>query len=138
MAAPTGLINGTKVLLLKGASDQVIGAIVSNSASYSRALIEVTNKSSEQFRELLTGDEGTRTVDFNCECFFSSDATYQAMRTAWKTGAIDEYKLAVDGVIKTQKFYASVENFSDSFNLNEAVKTTFTLKSSSSHGDLFE
>lgn len=133
MVSPVGVVNGKQCLLLKlvGNEQLVIGALMSNSSAFNRALIEITNKSSEQFREFLTGGEGTKTADHSCECLFSTDTAYQAMRDAWLSGEIGKYFFVYNNVA-SDFFDFKIENFSDSVNLNEAVKSTFSLKSSDS------
>ena len=131
MSSPNGVVNGTKCLLVKQlTNDQqlFIGALVSNNSAFTRALIDATNKSSNGYREYLIG-EGTKSAEHSCECYFSSDEAFQEMRDAWKTGEIGRYFFVLDNK-QTDIFDFKVESFSDSVNLNEAVKTSFSLKSS--------
>ena len=131
MPSPAGIENGTNALLIKlvGTEQLVIGALMSNGSAFNRALVEITNKSSDQFREYMTGDEGTKTADHSCECLYSTDVAYQAMRDAYFSGEIGKYFFVYDGA--ASDFYDfKVESFSDAANLNEAIKTAFSLKSS--------
>lgn len=134
MSSPAGIINGTKFLLVRGVVP--IGAIVSNSQAFNRALIEITNKDSNQHRELLSGDEGTKMIDSAVECLFSTNSAFLAMRDSYQTGSIDEYSVAINGIVSSNSFFAKVENFNETSGLNEATKATFSLKSSSTFGDL--
>jgi len=131
MATPTGVINGTNCLLVKqmnNGSQKIIGALISNSNSFSRALIESTSKSSDEFREYMIG-EGTKSADHSCECYFSDDAAFLEMRQAWTSGEIGRYLFVYDGAA-TDWFDFIVETDSETANLNEAVKASFSLKSS--------
>ena len=126
MANPTGLINGTKYLLLLGKTP--IGAVFTSSQSYTKSLIEITNKSSEEFRDMIDG--GTKSLDVSFECLFQSHGAYQLIRDAWSTGEIQQFDFAINGVVQNYPFYCVVENLADTGGLNEAMKTSFSLKSS--------
>lgn len=132
MASPSGLQNGTKVVL--GIEDQVntgtynsLEGEATHSAAFSRALIEVTNKSSDQFREYLSGDEGTKALDVTVESLYSDDEAYGDLRAAYFSGNIIKVRRTIGALVLDADML--VESMSDSANLNEVVKSSFSLKS---------
>lgn len=132
MASPAGINNGTKVVLgietTNGSGTYTpLEGEATHSVAYNRALIEITNKSSDQYREYLTGDEGTKALDVTVESHKSSDAMYQRLRAAWFSGEAIKVRRTINGVVLDVS--CMVESMSDSANLNESVKTSFSLKS---------
>jgi predicted secreted protein len=138
----TGAINGTKVLLKRKMSDGtqlVIGALVSNSSNYQRNALDITTKSDPDFRQMLDGDEGTKTIDHNVEVLFSSDTAYQAMRNDYFTGDIVSYFLVLDDSTDNEaEFKFKVTNFADENAQNASVSTSVTLTSSDSFERIIE
>ena len=133
MADPTGLINGSKYLLyknLQGGDSQLVGAITVNSSTYSRDVIDLTNKASQEHRELMDGDEGTKSAEHSVDCLFSDDTAYREMREAYDTGLIETYTIHF-GNGKTQDFNFKVSAMSDSSEVDNPASTSVTLMSSS-------
>jgi predicted secreted protein len=130
---PTGIVNGSKYLLYKtlsGGGTQLVGGLLANSSTYTRDGIDITNKTSQQFRELMDGDEGVKYSEHSCEVVFSSDAAYLEMRDDFKTGTIRDYVLHYgDG--KTQTIPFKITNMSDSAERDTTANTSVTLASSS-------
>lgn len=112
----------------------VIGALVSNSSNYQRNALDITTKSDPDFRQMMDGDEGTKTIDHSVEVLFSSDTAYQAMRNDYFTGDIVTY--IIDYGAKSDDFLFKVTNFSDENAQNASVSTPLTLTSSDSFGQL--
>ena len=132
MASPNGLVNGTKVVLgietTSGSGTYTpLEGEATHSVAYNRALIEVTNKSSDQFREYLIGNEGTKSLDVTLESMRSDDAMYARLRGAWFSGDVIKVRRTIGSLVLDVD--CLVESMSDSANLNEAVKTSFSLKS---------
>lgn len=132
MASPAGVTNGTKVIIgiettLDSATYTPLEGEATHSIAFNRALIEITNKSSDQFREYLSGDEGTKALDVTIESLRSDDAMYARLRAAWFDGTILRIRRTLGALVLDGDML--VENMSDSANLNEAVKSTFALKS---------
>jgi len=136
MANPDGLKNGQKGLLRKtltNGTQMIIGGLVTNSQTFNREAIEVTNKSSEQYRTYLDGDEGTKSGEHSCSVLFSSDTAYRELRTDFLTGRISAYMVDFDGDIANFRF--KVTSMSDSAENNAAVSTDVTFQSSDSFAD---
>lgn len=132
MPSPVGVTNGTKVILgiettQGGGTFTPLEGEATHSTAFNRALIEITNKSSDQFREYLTGDEGTKALDATVESLRSDDAMYARLRAAYFSGLPIKIRRTIGAIVLDAD--CMVENMSDSANLNEAVKTSFSLKS---------
>jgi len=135
MANPTGIINGSKVLLktFVGGQQVVVGGLLTNTSNYNNELIDISNKSDPDFRYFLEG-EGEQSLDHSCDCLFSSDAAYQLIRTRWQTKTIDAY--IVDYGDKSEQYDFAVSSLGDNANKNEAANTSITLTSSGEIGRL--
>lgn len=129
MANPNGIVNGTNVLLKTYVSgvQTVIGGLKANSQTYNAELIDITNKSSGQFRSLLEG-EGELNADHTCDVLFSSDAAYLTMRARYDAKTIDKY--IVDYGDKSEEYEFAVTSLADNVSKNEAVTSSITLTSS--------
>lgn len=135
-------INGTKVLLKKQMADntqKVIGALVSNSSNYQRNAVVINTKSDPDYRNILDGDEGTKTVDHEVNVLFSSDSAYQEMRSSYQSGEIGTYFLVFDDASEEEaEFKFKVSSMSDENNGNATVATQLTLTSSDSFERIVE
>ena len=132
MASPAGVTNGTKVVLgiedsgAAGTYNSLEGA-ATHSAAFRRALIEITNKSSDHFREYLSGDEVTKALDVTVEALYSTDPSYADLRAGFLSGNIIKVRRTIGAIVLDADML--VESMSDSANLNEVVKSSFSLKS---------
>jgi predicted secreted protein len=77
--ATTGAQNGTGIFVLMGGTQ--IGGQNSHSLTLNNSIIDITNKSSASYRELLA-DEGTQSVDLSLDLTFNSEVTAAALRVA--------------------------------------------------------
>ena len=96
--ATTGAINGTSVLVAMedtpgGGTFTAIGGQVSHSMTINNAVIDITNKSSASFRELLDG-EGTQSLDLSLELIFNSEATFDKFKAAANDKSSNTYQIA--------------------------------------------
>ena len=85
----TGAINGTSVLVAMedtpaSGTFTAIGGQSSSSMTMNNAIIDITNKSSASFRELLAG-EGTQSLDLSIELVFNSDTTFESFRDVYSS-----------------------------------------------------
>ena len=83
--ATSGAQNGTGIYVamdtaVPGATYVQIGGQNSHSLTLNNSLIDITNKSSASFRELLP-DEGTQSLDLTLDMTFNSEVTFLALRT---------------------------------------------------------
>lgn len=92
-----GELNGTDVGVAIDITDTGtftdIGGITTNSFTLNNGAIDITNKSSASWRELL-GGEGLQSVDLTVECLFSSDSAFEAMKTSALAKTIKDYQIA--------------------------------------------
>jgi len=129
MATPAGISNGTKVILsidTGGGTYVPLEGEMSHSMAFSKAIIEITNKSSDEFREYLAAN-GTKSLDVSLESLKSIDAVYAVLRAAWFSGVEVPVRRSLNGLVLDVN--CLVESMSDSAGLNEAVKTSLSLKS---------
>ena len=82
--ATTGALNGTGVFVamdtaVPGVTYVSIGGQSSHSLTLNNTIIDITNKSSAQFRELLEG-EGNQSLDLTLELTFNSEVTFAALK----------------------------------------------------------
>ena len=89
--ATTGAENGTGIYVamdtaVPGVTYVQIGGQNSHSLTLNNSLIDITNKSSASFRELLA-DEGTQSIDLTLDMTFNSEATFTSLRALAGTKA---------------------------------------------------
>ena len=131
MANPSGIVNGTGVILQvdTGSGYVNVSGEATHSVSYNTESIDTTNKSNDQVRTLLTG-EGTQSIDITLDTLYSDDAAYQFLRAAWFSKEEVPVNRVVGGV--TLAASVMVQSMSDTANRNESVGTSFTLQSTGS------
>lgn len=89
--ATSGAKNGTGIYVsmdtaVPGVTYVQIGGQNSHSLTLNNSLIDITNKSSASFRELLP-DEGTQSIDLSLDLTFNSQATFTSLRAIAGTKA---------------------------------------------------
>ena len=99
----TGAINGTSVVVAMeetpgGATFAAIGGQNSHSMTINNAVIDITNKSSASFRELLAG-EGTQSLDLSIELTFNSEATFDLLKAAASDKSANVFQIARGGQV---------------------------------------
>lgn len=91
-----GELNGTDVGVAIDVTDTGtftdIGGITTNSFTLNNGAIDITNKGSASWRELL-GGEGLQSVDLTVECLFSSDTAFDAMKASALAKTIKDYQI---------------------------------------------
>lgn len=92
-----GELNGTDVGVAIDVADNAtfvdIGGITTNSFTLNNGTIDITNKSSASWRELL-GGEGLQSVDLTIECVFSTDSAFAAMKASALAKTKKAYQVA--------------------------------------------
>lgn len=99
--ATTGAKNGTGIYVamdttVPGASYVQIGGQNSHSLTLNNSIIDITNKSSASYRELLP-DEGTQSLDLSLDLTFNSQATFTSLRTLAGSKADAAFKINMPG-----------------------------------------
>ena len=96
--ALTGALNGSDVQLAVESAPasglfNAIGGLVTNSFTLNNGAIDLTNKSSASFREVMAG-EGLQTLDMSAEVIFSTDANFALVKTSALNKTILSYQVA--------------------------------------------
>tara|TARA_R110000803_G_scaffold95344_2_gene163212 strand:- start:707 stop:1120 length:414 start_codon:yes stop_codon:yes gene_type:complete len=95
--ATTGAENGTGITVamdtaVGGSAHVVIGGQNSHSLTLNNNIIDITNKSSASFRELLS-DQGTQSIDLTLDITFNSETTAASLRAIAGTKADADFKI---------------------------------------------
>ena len=130
MATP-GALQGTACIISKGSSPAVIVGQGEFTMTMGGAIVDITNKSSGGFVELLDGATTSQQIVFAGTIVYNDDADFEAIRLAAFTGVQDDYSIV---------FGASNEAYAGTFTPNSlsdalptdgnAVMTSITLSSS--------
>lgn len=96
----SGEVNGTKVFVAIEDSStpgtfNMVGGQTSHTLTLNNTPIDITNKGSNSFRELLES-EGLQSIDLSLELVFNSDAAYQQMRARAQSKQSDNYQIMID------------------------------------------
>ena len=127
-----GAMNGTDVALAveavpEGGTFGVIAGIVSNSTTFNNGAIDITNKSSASFREIMAG-EGLQTLDISGEFVFSSDLNFEIMRTSYLEKSILLYRIPRG--TEVLQFAAYITSWSESSPDNDKHTVSISMQSS--------
>lgn len=98
-----GELNGTDVALAVettpgGATFAAVGGLITNSLTLNNGAIDITNKSSASWRELLDA-EGLQTVDLSAEINFNTDANFEIMKASALAKTILNYQIDRGGSV---------------------------------------
>lgn len=134
MATPDAL-NGTNVFVAMQPTPVVtvytqIGGQNSHTLTLNNGIIDITNKSSAQFRELLAG-QGTQSLDLSMELTFNSQVTFRQMRTAWKDKTLQGFQIDIDGTIAII-FEGMIATFNQTSPDGDKLTAAVTIQSSGS------
>lgn len=129
-----GELNGTNVFVAmedpNNAGDYIaIGGQTSHTLTLNNNPIDITNKSSASFRELLAG-EGLQSLDLTVELNFNSQAGYIAMRTMANSKAQANFRIAIGSTNIDGAF--QVASFADTSPDNDKLTSSVSLLSSGS------
>ena len=123
--ATTGAENGTGIFVLMGGVQ--IGGQNSHSLTLNNQIIDITNKSSASFRELLP-DQGTQSIDLTIDLTFNSEVTAAALRAAAGTKADQAFSIVMPaGSIAFQGMIASYADTSpdgDKLSASVSIQST--------------
>lgn len=125
-----GELNGTDVgvAIDTGAGSFTdIGGITTNSFTLNNGAIDITNKSSGSWRELLDG-EGLQSVDMTIEVLFSSDTAFAAVKASASDQSLQSYQVARGTETLEGKF--KVTSFAETSPDNDKLTASISLQSS--------
>lgn len=124
----SGQVNGSLVLLLLKVLGQwrLIGGQVSHTDTLSNNPIDITNKSSQDYRELLA-EEGLQTRDITLELQYNSDANYQRLRELARTGQKAEFRILRTNTGLNDDVTAAIGSFSEVAPMADKLTNSVTL-----------
>lgn len=126
-----GEINGTKVLIRKGGS--VIVGQMEATVTHNGTPIEITNKSTNDWRTLLDGELAGKGIDISGTIIYTDDAAFRAMRNDAWNGTQDTYDIIYTSDATTDEQISGTfvpTGLSDSIPMGDKVTTSITLLSS--------
>ena len=129
--ALNGVLNGTDVkLAIDSADDQTftdIGGLITYGFTLNNGAIDLTNKSSASFREIMDR-EGLQSLDLTAEVIFSSDAAFKAVKDAAFNKQIKDYQVARNGEVVACAAY--ITSFAETAPDNDKLTASISLQSS--------
>lgn len=124
-----GEINGTNILIQKGAAPADIVGQMEATLTMNGTPIDISNKSYGDFVTYLDGEVSSQQITLTGTITYNSDSVYEAVRADAFTGTQDDYGVTFpSGEAYTGKFVPS--GISDSLPHGDRVTTAFTLSSS--------
>lgn len=131
--ATTGAQNGTGIYVAMDASGGgtyvQIGGQNSHSLTLNNSLIDITNKSSASFRELLP-DQGTQSIDLTLDLTFNSQTTFASLRTIAGTKADATFRINMPG--GNLDFTGMVASFADTSPDGDKLSASVSIQSTGS------
>lgn len=126
--ATTGALNGTGIYVAMnaGAGYVQLGGQNSHSLTLNNGLIDITNKSSASFRELLP-DEGIQSLDLTLDMTFNSETTFAALRAAAGTKA--DYPFQVTMTAGALQFTGLIASFADTSPDGDKLSASVSIQS---------
>ncbi len=130
--ALTGTFNGTDVALAVettpgGATFANVGGLTSNSFTANNGAIDLTNKSSASWREVMAG-EGLQTVDITAEIIYNDDANFDIMKASASDKSILNYQIARGADVLEGGFY--ITSWAEAAPDNDKVTVSVSMQSS--------
>ncbi len=124
-----GEINGTNILVQKGASPTEIFGQMEATLTFNGTPIDISNKSLGDFIATLDGEVAGQQVVIAGTMVYNTSANYEAIKAEAFTGVQDDYVITYpSGESYTGKFTPS--GISDTIPHGDKVSTSFTLSSS--------
>ena len=129
-----GALNGTGIFVamdttVPGVTYVMIGGQNSHSLTLNNNIIDITNKSSASFRELLP-DEGIQSIDLSLELTFNSEVTFAALKAlaGSKSDAAFEIDVAGDAI----QFVGMVASWAETSPDGDKLTATVSIQSTGS------
>jgi len=126
-----GEINGTKVLIKKGAST-IVGQMEAT-VTFNGTPIDISNKSTLDWVTLLDGELAGKQLQISGTIIYNSDTIYRQVRADAITGTQAVYSVVYESSATTdEQFSASMvpNGLSDALPMGDKVTTSITLLSS--------
>lgn len=124
-----GEINGTDILIQKGAVPADIFGQMEATLTMNGTPIDISNKSAGDFVELMDGEIAAQQIVLTGTLVYNVSASYEAIKAEAFTGTQDDYVITfTSGESYAGKFVPS--GISDSIPFGDKVSTSFTLSSS--------
>lgn len=129
--ATSGAKSGTDIYVamdttVPGSSYTQIGGQNSHTVTLNNALVDITNKSSADFRELLP-DEGLQSLDLSLDLTFNSQATFTSLRSIAGTKADAAFRINM--VAGNMDFVGIVASFVDTSPTADKLTASVTIQS---------
>jgi predicted secreted protein len=129
-----GALNGTGIFVamdttIPGATYVMIGGQTSHSLTLNNNIIDITNKTSAQFRELLA-DEGTQSIDLTLEMVFNSEVTFASLKALAGTKALAAFEIDIGGA--SILFEGLVASWADTSPDGDKLSSSVSIQSSGS------
>jgi TP901-1 family phage major tail protein len=130
--ALTGTLNGTDVALAVettpgGGTYANVGGLTSNSFTANNGAIDLTNKSSGSWREIMDG-EGLQSVDISAEIIFCDDANFKIMKDSARDKTTISYQVARGAEVLEGSFY--IATWTETATDNDKVTVSVSMQSS--------
>lgn len=130
--ALTGTFNGTDVALAVettpgGATFANVGGLTSNSFTANNGAIDLTNKSSASWREIMA-DEGLQSVDITAEIIYNDDANFNIMKASFSDKSLLNYQIARGSDVLEGLFF--INSWAESAPDNDKVTVSVSISSS--------
>ena len=128
----TGAQNGTNVAVamdvnVPGSNYTMIGGQNSHSLTLNNAIVDITNKSSASFRELLEGP-GIQSLDLSLELTFNSEATFASLKSIAGSKAHASFEIDIAGDLI--QFVGGVNSFAETSPDGDKLTCTCSIQSS--------
>lgn len=126
-----GEINGTNIGI--GIDDAGtgtftnIGGINTQSFTLNNGAIDITNKTSQSYREILDG-EGLQSLDLTIEVLFSSDTAFNAVKASALAKTIKPYQIDRGGQVLSINGY--ITSFAETHPDNDKATASISIQSS--------
>jgi predicted secreted protein len=129
--ATDGALNGTGIFVamdtaIPGVTYVMIGGQNSHSLTLNNNIIDITNKSSASFRELLAG-EGIQSIDLGLELTFNSEVTFAALKALAGSKGDASFQIDVNGDLI--QFVGMVASWAESSPDGDKLTATVSIQS---------
>jgi predicted secreted protein len=131
--ATSGALNGTDVFVaiedsIGGGTYTQVGGQSQHSITLNNNPIDITNKSSASFRELLDA-EGIQSIDLTLDITYNTDAAYVLLRGYAGAKTLTGYRITV-GALGNMDFDAMIASFGETSPDGDKLSNSITLQSS--------
>ena len=124
-----GEINGTDILIQKGAIPTDIFGQMEATLTMSGAPIDISNKSTGDFVLLMDGGVSSQQIVLSGTLVYNISSSYEEIKAEAWTGTQDDYLITFTGG-ESYAFKGVPSGISDAIPVGDKVSTSFTLSSS--------